>query len=193
MGSTKAWHRGVGTSFSCGLHLAIAPGCRLAEHSAAAPNTYWDSRGHDPEGVVAAGSGGSSRAGPDALAFPPTRPFWSAGSSPKGCPVCGGSAGWGRRRGLVPGGAGWAGEVVSVAGDCHSSFEWPTLSCSLLGPVARPRARFPSPVLPRRRVFIHAITSVLLLKGSSVFVGAGSAAHPSDWLPAFQPPTHDSD
>ena len=71
--------------------------------------------------------------------------------------------------------------------------ESPALPCVLLGRSKDPSPFHVSPSVLATGCFIHAITSLLLLKGSSVFVGAGSAAHPSDWLPAARPPTHDSD
>jgi hypothetical protein len=71
--------------------------------------------------------------------------------------------------------------------------ESPALPCVLLDGSKDLSLFHVSPSILATGRFIHTFTSVLLLKGSSVFVWAGSAAHPADWLPAFQPPTHDSD
>ena len=64
-------------------------GVARRSNSAAAPNTYSDSHGASPKGRRWVGSGYPT--GPDTHSFPRSRPFKAAGSSPKGCPVCGGS------------------------------------------------------------------------------------------------------
>ena len=155
----------MGTSFSCGLLWRSRRGVarrsnrrlhptRIGTRTATThkgPGDGWEWLPTGPMLIGAHDPGHSRR-----LAHPT-----------KGCPVWGGS-GVGQTPRSRPGDAGWAGEVVSVAGNCHSSFEWPAWPCTLLGPVARPRARFPSPVLPRRWVVIHAITSSFSFQGSSV-------------------------
>ena len=82
---------------------------------------------------------------------------------------------------------------MSVTRKCRSSSSRRLVPCVLLDRSKDLSPFHVSPSILATGCFIHAFTSVLLLKGSSVFVGAGSAAHPCDWLPAFQPPTHDSD
>ena len=174
--------------------VAIAPRCRLAERSAAAPNTYSDSRGHDPAGVRRLCRGNGHPAGPDALAFPRSRPFKAAGSSREGMSRLW-RLGCGADAEVSSPAARGAGEAVSVTarvsqlvrvaglGRAHS-WDWP----QDLEPVSR------SPVLPRRRVCQS--RDHIGSSPSGVFwswYGTGSAAHPCDWLPATRPPTHASD
>jgi hypothetical protein len=170
----------------CGDHAAVW----LAESTAAAPNTYWDSRGHDPEGSWRRVEVFGSPTRPDALWFPTSRPFRASGSSrwmsrfwQLGCgagaevsnPAAFRGGGPSERGTTVP-------QLVRVAG-------W---SVHTLGTVERrePVGRDPRPLTPP----VVSITShiVFPLQGSFVWVlvGAGSAAHPVDWFPALQPPTH---
>jgi hypothetical protein len=132
----KQWPCGVGTSLSLRLLVAIMPRCRSPKVPAAAPNTYWDSRGHDPEGFVATGQGGSV---PDLArccsvpVFPaihcgwliPRRdvPFWLA-------------RGRGRRRGLIPGVV--RGGGTSERGTWVSQLvKWPAVPCFTFGTAVR--------------------------------------------------------
>ena len=97
----------------------------------------------------------------------------------------------GRRRGLVPGGERGGGRV-SVTGNCHSSSSGRLCRAySWAGRKTRARFTLPRPLPPP--VVISRDHIALLLRGSSVFVREGSAAHPDDWLPATRPPTHTSD
>ncbi len=169
----------------------------LTELSAAAPNTYSDSHGTDPEGP-GGGSGVATRPVPILDSFPQSRPFKVAGSSHEGM----------SRLGRL--GCGADVEVSSPVargrGACERDtpvpqlVEWPAWPCGLLDGSKDLSLFHVSPSILATGYFIHAITSVRLLPSGFSFCPrltancplkrAGSAAHPSDWLPATQPPTH---
>ena len=135
-------------------------------NSAAAPNTYSDSHGAAPKGRRWVGS--DYPTGPDAHSYPRSRPFKAAGSSPKGCPVSCGS------------GCGADVEVSSPVargrGACERDapaaqlVESPALPCVLVGRSKDSSPFHVSPSVLVTGLFIHALTSLLLLNGSSAFV-----------------------
>lgn len=142
---------------ACGDHAAVW----LAERSAAAPNTYSDSHGASPKGRRWVGTGYPT--GPDTHSFPHSRPFKASGSSPKGCPVCGGSGGGA--------GAEVSSPVARGRGACERNarasqlVESPAWPCVLMD---RSEDRSPfhvSPSVLATGCFRHALTSLLLLKG----------------------------
>jgi hypothetical protein len=194
--STKAWQQRGGGRFSWRSAVAITPWCRLAQRAAAAPNTYSDSGGTRTEvrgGCAQAGSPGRSR-----CEFVPASPAiqgdWLIHRS--GCPVSG-SSGAGQTPGSVPGGAGGGGACERDT-QVSQLVESPALPCGLWDRSCD-LSLFPrTPVHPRRRVFTSADhVGVLLLQGDFCLLTsrgrAGSASHPSDWLPAIRPPTHSAD
>lgn len=131
----------VGTKLSDESAGGYTP--QVSAQPAAAPNTYSDSRGTDPE--ESGGWPGHDHPGRSRCSWVPALPAIPGGwlIPRRDVPFVRARV-RGRRRGLVPGGERGGGRV-SVTGDCHSSFESPALPCELLGPVARPRARYHVP------------------------------------------------
>lgn len=123
----------MGTVLDDALLGRSYPRCRLAHERRLHP-TRIRTPAARPRRVGRLYPGSIPRAGPDALAFPRSRPFKAAGSSPGGDVPFVAARVRGRRRGPVPGGGRWAGEGVSVTPRCHRSFESPAVPGVLLGP-----------------------------------------------------------
>lgn len=197
MVSTKAWHQRGGDeslgTVCCGDRAAVS----LAERSAAAPNTYSDSRGRTPKSPAA----GSGRLDPGPvpmllrsrdpghskrLAHPrgdvPLVRASGAGQTPRSRP---------RRRG--GGGVcecdGRLSQLVRVAG---FAVRTPGTGLTAMSPFPPPPSTPAAGWSFTRSHRFFSFGAVFCLGRSWLLpphVRAGSASHPSDWLPAFVPPT----
>jgi hypothetical protein len=177
---------------------------QVSAQPGAAPNTYWDSGGHDTK--VAAAVPSQRPAWPDAHSFPRSRPLKAAGSSTDRCPVGAGSGAGQTPIDTVPGGFGGRGNALRVTPRCHIAhqvagfgrahfWDWPQghepVSAS---PVLRLRRFIPrmftwvKPSVPLRGLLSWWASRS---RSGRVVVGEreGSASHPSGWLPALRPPT----